>query len=472
MPTRAERPNKRRPAKGRGRNREAVQLDTDVYTLAVQRMRRAYEQFDHIAVAFSGGKDSTACLEIALTVAEEQPNTRLPLHVIHFDEEVYSDETHRYVARRAQDPRINLDWYCLPVKHQNACSREHAWWFPWDPDVPHLWTRPMPDSAITELPGFPEQPAEARYNIPQTNGLMFPADKYGLTGLVLGIRTQESLSRYRSVVRGGNNQEHWIKLYDGGVSGNSENAAPHHGNIRKLYPIYDWQTEDLWYAVTHFGWDYNDSYDRMHMHGLPPHAQRIAPPFHPEAIGTLDMWAACFPEVWDRMVDRVPGAQAARHLAKTELYNYGNKRTLKRNDITWEEYIHELLAQFPDDLRKGMARRVKQEIRHHYHVTDDPILEETPHPRTGISWRFIHDLASRGDPMSRRIATANIKINHDDKQRQIAAWNDERQRMLDEGRLHPHKRSGNLKMADDSLDHIEHDAAPDLSAQGVTREFE
>ena len=65
--------------------------DTDVHTAAVARFHDLFDRFDKVAVSFSGGKDSTACLNVALEVARERG--RLPLDVYFFDEEAIHPET-------------------------------------------------------------------------------------------------------------------------------------------------------------------------------------------------------------------------------------------------------------------------------------------------------------------------------------------------------------------------------------------
>jgi len=101
-------------------NREI--LDKNVYELALDRVRQAYEMFDTVKVMFSGGKDSTVVLNVVLEVAREL--NRLPLEVIFFDEEAISYETEDYVRRVAELPDINLRWLCIPIKHRNATSRK------------------------------------------------------------------------------------------------------------------------------------------------------------------------------------------------------------------------------------------------------------------------------------------------------------------------------------------------------------
>ena len=71
----------------KGRRLKKSPVDENVWELAVQRARQLYEQFDHVAVSFSGGKDSTATLHAMLAAAHEKPEERLPLRVIFWDEE-------------------------------------------------------------------------------------------------------------------------------------------------------------------------------------------------------------------------------------------------------------------------------------------------------------------------------------------------------------------------------------------------
>ena len=53
-------------------------IDENVYDLAIKRINRTYDIFDNVVVMFSGGKDSTVCLNLALQVAKER-NVRVGL---------------------------------------------------------------------------------------------------------------------------------------------------------------------------------------------------------------------------------------------------------------------------------------------------------------------------------------------------------------------------------------------------------
>lgn len=377
-----------------------VQLQEDVYTLAKQRMTRIFDEFDHVLVSFSGGKDSTAVLNVALEVAHSEPRfaRHLPLRVVFYDEEAIAPQTEEYVRRVGQRPDVALEWYCLPVKHRNAASRRSPYWYPWAPEDKAKWCRPLPPEALTSLPGFPNEPDE-RLSIPHSNGLLAPPSR-GNTAIVMGIRAQESMTRARAVRR---------KAVDNFIIP-IKDAPTAQGNVWKAYPVYDWKTEDVWTAPRMFGWDYNHCYDHMEMMGIPHHSQRCSPPFGEEPLGGLHMWAECFPEVWDKMVERVPGVGAALRYARTELWAYGGVPE-KPVGQTWVSFLTKYITQFPEKDQHLIAKRIQDVISIHYRKTTMPILVKNRHPDSGVSWNYLLKLAMRGDFKQRNPPTFAMKLD-------------------------------------------------------------
>lgn len=365
-------------------------IDKNVYELAKERIHHCYDLFDTICVAFSGGKDSTATLEVALEVAEERG--RLPLIVNFFDEEAIPMETEDYIRRRYNDPRIQMNWIAVPVQHRNACSRKQPYWYPWNPDEKDIWVRPMPPEAI----GEDVLPNPERYTIPELVGRLFPVDKYGTVGNLMGIRTQESLNRLRILTKKEN--DNYISVSD---------SPTCDGNIYNVYPIYDWTTEDVWTAPKLLGWDYNITYDILDKAGMSAFMQRCSPPFGEEPLQKLWSYKVCFPDIWDKMSVRVPGANTAIRYGLTELYAYGSKPT-KPKHMSWEEYILHYIKKFKPKEQKMVAQRIKQEIKNHYRKSADPIMPKARHPISGVSWDFLLGLAMRGDFKGRKQAGASI----------------------------------------------------------------
>jgi predicted phosphoadenosine phosphosulfate sulfurtransferase len=382
-------------------------VDADVYTLALERTAYIMDTFDKVIVAFSGGKDSTAVLNVALEVAHSSPRfaRHLPLRVVFCDEEAIPYETEQFVRRTAQRDDVSLEWYCIPFEARTACSRKQPFWYPWAPEDEADWCRPLPPEAITSLAGFPMHPASARLYWPDANGLLAdPAD--GNTAQLMGIRAQESLTRHRAVTL--YKTDNYIIRYTGKTS---------RGNIWKTYPVYDWMTEDVWTAPARFGWDYNAAYDKMEMAGVSRSAQRCSPAFGEEPIQKLWVFQTCFPEVWDKMVARVPGAAAAARYARTELYGF-NTSPERPDGVGWPQFIAHYVAKH-GDVTPQVADRIGSIIRRHYRRSRLPILAVAPCPETGVSWEFLLAIAMRGDFRERR--QESHRVEHDEHGRGYSA---------------------------------------------------
>lgn len=340
---------------------------------ARERIRRAYLEGDRVAVSFSGGKDSTIVLNLALEVARELG--RLPLDVNFIDEEAIAPETEAYVRSVAQRPDVRMLWSCFPVKHRNACSRREPWWHTWDPAIPDRWVRPMPPEAATreEFPNVPEG------GIADQIGAFYPASS-GTVISLLGRRTGESLTRYRMIAR---RRGEWAFMMQAG--------RPEAEHIRTADPIYDFTTADVWTAIHVNGWDYNPAYDVMAAAGISAHLQRLAPPFGEEPMQLLWMWKVCWPETWDRMQARVAGADVAARYSKTSVYAFGDHSLVEPNEgETWEQYIFRLILKFPVEDRSMVARNVADAIDRHLETAPGrPLPDRVPDPDSDMCWHRI-----------------------------------------------------------------------------------
>jgi len=380
-------------------------VEADVLTLARERVAHTFDLFDTVSVSFSGGKDSTACLHLALDEATKR--NRLPLDVIFLDEEAIPWQTVEYVARCMDRPDIRLRWYCTPVKHRNGCSHKEPWWYVWDPRIPEKWVRPYPtERAWPDPKGF-----KHGMTWPDMAGLCYPPDEFGTVGVIMGIRGQESLTRQRAVSH--RVDDNYLIPY---------NELTSRKNVTKSYPIYDWCTEDVWTYPNKMGYDYNRAYDLLEKAGLDHHAQRCAPPFGEEPMRGLWTFKVCFPEIWDKMHNRVPGAATAARYSSTAIYAYGGLPT-KSPSISWEEFILLHLSKFNPEDKAFVASRLKQEIKVHYSKTRDPILYSVKHPITGLSWKFLLNIAVRGDFKGRKIAGQGIPTEEKDKAAAFAKYN-------------------------------------------------
>lgn len=344
-------------------------IDLNVYEKALERIRYCYENFDNVAVSFSGGKDSTATLLCTIDVAREL--NRLPVKVFFYDEEAIHPPTIEYVRRVSQMPEVDMEWYCLPVKHRNACSNEQPFWHCWDPKDKDVWVRDLPPEAITEHPRFVYGQSMQEFGIAHW--------KNTNTVVLQGIRTEESLRRYRAVAMKKN--ENYI-------------SKPEQGAYF-AYPVYDWSSKDVWKLVQIKGADYNKTYDilnktSMHEHFL---RQRVCPPYGEEPLRGLWVYAECFPEMWHKMIERVPGAATAARYGNTELYSTG----YKPEHTSWKDHVQNVLETYNKKDRRKVASSLNAAISQHRKKTNQPIPEDRPHPVSGLSWEFLSRMVTRGD---------------------------------------------------------------------------
>lgn len=355
------------------RVRQKEYIDSDVYNEALERIRFCYKNYDKVIVSFSGGKDSTAVLNLTIEVARELG--RLPVHAVFFDEEAIHPPTIEYVERVRNNPDVQLDWYCLPIKHRNACSNEQPYWYCWNPNEKHLWVRDMPEGAITEHENF-----QWGMSFQDFSPFMY-GPEHGKVCWLTGIRTQESLRRYRVIAS---------KKHDAFV-----NTFAEYKNCYKAYPIYDWDSKDVWKLVELKELDYNHTYDVFNktvmfedfLH------QRVCPPYGEEPLRGLWVYAECFPDMWHKMLYRVQGVATAWRYANTELFSNWSKPDGK----TWREYFDIILTGYDKEHQNLIKKSINSLIKQHYTKTNDPIGDEETHPLSGASWRFFCKIAQKGD---------------------------------------------------------------------------
>lgn len=436
---------------------DPTEVDETVLELARERITVAFDRFDHIAVMFSGGKDSTCVLHMAIDEHKRRGLTE-PLDVVFWDEEAIPYETVDYIRTVAAWPMVSLRWLCLPIRQVNGCSPSYPHWFAWAPEEHDLWCRPLPPEAIItnqmqqlepehkhEIFGaWDFDPVDNRISIAESNSLLFSLKTHGTVGLLMGIRADESMTRRRAVLR--RMEDNWIVPFtrityqtcqfpgctEPTTKPTTKTCEEHKGrrmpgidpsdihNIFKLYPIYDWHTEDVWTFARDLAHDpvtgepvYNTTYDLLEMAGIPHFRQRCTSPYGNEPMGSLWTFKVCHPELWDKMCERVPGASTAARYAKTQLYAFGARPVVSDaewwDDEAWRKLIRELLMRHDEKTRKPTADRIRVIIERHNAKTisprsgaPDPLLPDIPHPVTGVSWQFLAMVAQRGDPKQRK----------------------------------------------------------------------
>lgn len=355
--------------------KDRVFTERTVLDAALERMNHVFDNYDRVAVSFSGGKDSTAVLNIALKVARERG--KLPLRVIFFDEEVNSPPTLEYVMRMRECKDIDLQWYCLEFKHRNGCTMDSdgAWWYCWDKNKRDLWCSEIPDFAITEHPAF-------KKGMMYTDFINHTFDRGEMVAICTGIRAEESPRRQNMAMS--KKHENYIFVDD------------HFRNVSRVIPIYDWSRNDVWRLVKQWNLDYNKHYDLINMtdlNGMYLKQRVTGNPFGEEPLRSAWIYSECFPDLFRKMLKRVEGFETAWRYSNTDLYLGGTKP----QNITWREYFELIVSAMDNDMQFQIRENVKNGIKMHFNKTDDPIHDEMPHPLSGFSWKFLCSVALRGD---------------------------------------------------------------------------
>lgn len=361
--------------------KDRVFTQRSVLEAAMERINHIFDIFDKVAVSFSGGKDSTVVLNLVLKVAKER--NKLPLQVMFFDEEINTPLTLEYMQRIRENKDLDLQWYCLPFKHRNGCTTDSAdaWWYCWDKSKKHLWCNDMPVYAITDHPKFEKGMMYMNF----INHIFDPSLR---VAICTGIRAEESPRRQSMAMS--KRHENYIFV--------DENQR----NISRIIPIYDWSRNDVWMLVKEWGLDYNKHYDLVNMTKMNGHylKQRVTGnPFGEEPLRGAWMYSECFPELFNKMLKRVPGFETAWRYSNTDLYLGGGKP----DGMSWREYLELILSGMDNDMEFHMREHIKNGLRMHFNKTNDQIHDEIPHAYSGFSWKFLCSVVLRGDLKGRHM---------------------------------------------------------------------
>jgi predicted phosphoadenosine phosphosulfate sulfurtransferase len=225
-----------------------IYLKDNVLEAAKKRIAWVFDEFEHVIVNFSGGKDSCVVLNLALAEAERRGRLPLPVHWI--DQEAEWGATVEYVEQVMNDPRVLPRWFQIPMRIFNATSPMEPWLHVWDPEAEARWMRPKWPRAITENVFGTERFGEL---FAQILAHYYPGQAVASLG---GVRAEESPARAMGMTS--------FATYKWVTWGTIQDRKLRQFNF---YPIYDWGYKDVWKAIHEHGWRYCAIYDRMYQYG-------------------------------------------------------------------------------------------------------------------------------------------------------------------------------------------------------------
>lgn len=328
-----------------------ISLGVDVLSAAQGRVKFVFDNFSKVYVSFSGGKDSSALLHLA--VAEAKSRSR-KIGVLFIDWECQFNLTCDFIQSMYDKYAEHIEpyWVCLPIKTDNSCSQLEPEFTAWDEAKKDLWVRDKPKIAIkdgSQLPFF--YPGMTFEEFVPAFGQWY-ADGQD-TACLVGIRSQESLNRFRAIARIKDNFQ-------------GKKWTTHVGNgCWNAYPIYDWDTQDIWTYFGKTGNEYTPLYDRMYQANVPLGSMRIDEPFGDTQRKSLWLYQVVESETWGLMTARLSGVNTAGLYGRERGAMMGNTASTLPEGHTWESFSNFLLGTMPPATAEHYRNKIAVYIQWH-----------------------------------------------------------------------------------------------------------
>jgi len=325
----------------------------NVYEAANKRIDFIFNEFDNIYVSFSGGKDSGILLNLCIDYIRNN-NLNRKIGVFHLDYEAQYTMTTEYVDQTLSENKDILEVYrcCVPFKVTTCTSMHQSYWRPWEESKKEIWVSDLPEDCYTksDFNFFDEDMWDYEFSEKFTHWI-HEKKQAKKTCCLVGIRTDESLNRWRAIHSEKNTNKHQGKKWTKELNPNVVNA----------YPVFDWKARDVWISNYRYEWTYNKLYDVFWQAGLTIDQMRVASPFISEGSETLKLYKVVEPNTWGKLISRVNGVNFTGLYGGTTAMGWRSLKLPKNH--TWKSYMEFLLSTLPKDAAKSYKKKLKTSIK-------------------------------------------------------------------------------------------------------------
>lgn len=310
-----------------------VYKQQNVLDAARDRMAWIFHHYPRVVVSISSGKDSTVLAHLASAEAVRQGRE---VEFFFLDQEAEYAATIDQARTMMTWSNVKSLWYQVPIRMTNATSYEEDFLFAWGPSL--QWMREREPNSIHYAPRAPDR--------------FYPffrwfEEQLGVdSASLIGLRSEESLNRYRAVTRHpGRDNIKWSSKGNG---------------TTKFYPLYDWTFEDVWTYIQRFQVPYNKVYDWLYIRGENIPGFRVSNLIHEKAFKCLALLQEFEPGTYERLLQRIGGITVAARYAKE--MSIFRARTLPKTYASWKAFRDFLLVTLPTEIAQVFTERFASQL--------------------------------------------------------------------------------------------------------------
>lgn len=354
-----------------------------------ERISKVFDNFERIYISFSGGKDSSVMSHLVLAEAKKR-NRKVGFLII--DLEAQYNDTISHIEHMIEIYRDNIElhWICAELLLRNAVSNYEPRWVCWDESKKDVWVRSKPELA-SGLKQYDFYQSKMEFE----EFMVLFGEWYSKgenTAAFIGIRSDESLHRYRAIT----------SRKDGLMFNSWKWSTKVSSRLYNIYPIYDWRTEDIW--VFHGKYKelpHNKVYDKMMMAGVKISQQRLCQPYGDDQRRGLWLYHILEPMTWYKLISRVNGVNSGALYVQENGNVSGYNKISKPENHTWESFCNLLLSTMPkktsDHYRERFVKFIKGWQDRGYLVIPDEAPEDLESKCWVPSWRRMCKVMLRND---------------------------------------------------------------------------